>query len=140
MSDDELRNLRRWKAEAMPVLQGLQDVGHALGVPLGTRITAKATVDKALDLRNERDAAVAQHAAWCDWLAAIGFGIDFSTDVPPPCSLAELAEAMHRDDPREAGADWAWCIAEETGQRFGKDDSTTPSPGAPAPAGHDRKA
>lgn len=56
----EVEDLRRWKAEAMEVMSGLQEVGKALGVRLGERITARATIDRALDLRNERDAAVAE--------------------------------------------------------------------------------
>ncbi len=53
----ELRDLRRWKAEALPVLDGLQEVGHALGIGLGQQITGRGAVDAALDLRNERDRA-----------------------------------------------------------------------------------
>lgn len=56
----EVEVLRHWKAEALEVISGLQEVGKALGVGLGERITARATVDRALDLRNERDAAVAE--------------------------------------------------------------------------------
>jgi hypothetical protein len=55
----EIERLRGWKAEALPVLAGLQEVGRALGVPLGRQITARATVNAALDLRNERDEAIA---------------------------------------------------------------------------------
>lgn len=44
---DEVERLRRWKAEALPVIDGLQDVGHALGLPLGTRITGPEAAEKA---------------------------------------------------------------------------------------------
>ncbi|KQP83758.1 hypothetical protein [Aeromicrobium sp. Leaf291] len=57
--------------------------------------------------------------AWCDWLAAICFGIDFSTALPPPCSATDLAEAMHREDPSESVDIWALCVEDNTGQRFG---------------------
>lgn len=60
---NELERLRKWKAEALEVMRGLEDVGHALGVELGERITGRTTVDRALDLRNERDRAVATVAA-----------------------------------------------------------------------------
>lgn len=56
----EVEDLRRWKTEGLEVMRGLQEVGRALGVGLGQRITARATVDRALDLCNERDAAVAE--------------------------------------------------------------------------------
>ena len=48
----EVHSLRRWKAEALPVMDGLQELGGALGLPLGTRITGREAVDAALDLRN----------------------------------------------------------------------------------------
>jgi hypothetical protein len=35
----ELRHLRRWKNEAMPVMDGLQELGRALDIPLGHSIT-----------------------------------------------------------------------------------------------------
>ena len=49
----EVRRLRRWKDEALPVMEGLQELGGALGLPLGTRITGRQAVDAALDLRSE---------------------------------------------------------------------------------------
>lgn len=48
----ELDQLRRWKAEALPVIAGLQEVGRALGLRLGENITGRIAVDAALDLRN----------------------------------------------------------------------------------------
>lgn len=59
----ERDRLARWKAEALPVMSGLQELGHALGIPLGGQITARGSVDLALDLRAERDAARAEVAA-----------------------------------------------------------------------------
>lgn len=58
--DTQFERLRAWKAEALPVIAGLQEVGRALGTPLGQQITARATVDLALDLRNQRDEARAE--------------------------------------------------------------------------------
>lgn len=42
---------------------------------------------------------------WCDWLAEIGFGIDFGSDHTPPCTLNELAGAYIRVDPGLHGCD-----------------------------------
>jgi hypothetical protein len=52
----EVRQLRQWKAEALPVMDGLQKLGGALGLPLGSRITGREAVDAALDLRNKVEA------------------------------------------------------------------------------------
>ena len=35
----EVERLGRWKTEALPVITGLQELGAALGIPLGKRIT-----------------------------------------------------------------------------------------------------
>lgn len=35
----EVDHLRRWKSEASEVMMGLQDLGRALGIPPGERIT-----------------------------------------------------------------------------------------------------
>lgn len=56
----ELERLRRWKEEASEVLIGMQDLGKALGLPLGTRITGTLAADTAECLKAERDEA---HAA-----------------------------------------------------------------------------
>lgn len=51
----EVESLARWKTEALPVITGLQELGSALGIPLGKRITgpdALAAV-KALTARAE---------------------------------------------------------------------------------------
>ena len=40
----EVERLRRWKAEALPVMDGLQELGEALDLPLGTRITGAEAV------------------------------------------------------------------------------------------------
>ena len=41
---DEIARLSRWKEEALPVLDGLQEIGRALGLPLGERITDPAAL------------------------------------------------------------------------------------------------
>lgn len=51
----ELDRLQRWKGEAIPVMLGLQDLGRALDIPLGTRITGEVAAKKAAALVAERD-------------------------------------------------------------------------------------
>jgi len=65
----------------------------------------------------ERDAAQAISVAWVDWLARTGYGIDYRSDIDPPCTLTDLAKAWHRLDPDDHMTidDWAWCITENTG-------------------------
>ena len=50
---DEVERLRRWKAEALPVIGGLQTLGRALGLRPGTSITGAAAAEVAGDLRAE---------------------------------------------------------------------------------------
>lgn len=52
-AEDEVERLRGWKEEAVPILAGLQDLGHALGVPLGHSITGPETAEKARALTAE---------------------------------------------------------------------------------------
>ncbi|MGB3602742.1 MAG: hypothetical protein WBA38_04220 [Gordonia sp. (in: high G+C Gram-positive bacteria)] len=61
---DEVEKLRVWRSEALTVTAGLQDLGKALGVPLGHRITgpdaterAQALVAEVKKLRAEKAAA-----------------------------------------------------------------------------------
>ena len=51
----ERDELRRWKAEALPVLDGLQELGKALGLPLGSRITGTEALAAVERLTRERD-------------------------------------------------------------------------------------
>lgn len=50
----EVERLQRWKAEALPVMDGLQDLGKALGLPLGERITGPAAIEAVERLKAER--------------------------------------------------------------------------------------
>lgn len=68
---EEAARLQCWKDEALPILTGLQEVGQALGLGLGCRITGRDAVDAALDLHNERDKAHAQVAALTERLDAV---------------------------------------------------------------------
>ena len=56
----ERDELRRWKAEALPVLDGLQELGKALGLPLGSRITGTEALAAVERLTRERDEARAK--------------------------------------------------------------------------------
>ena len=58
--DAENERLQAWKAEALPVIAGLQELGRTLGLPLGTSITGEQAADKATELtaENERLRAV----------------------------------------------------------------------------------
>lgn len=51
----EVRRLNRWQAEALPVMAGLQDLGGALGLPLGERITGPAAVEAVERLTRKLD-------------------------------------------------------------------------------------
>lgn len=50
----EVERLRRWKADALPVLDGLQELGKALGLPLGSRITGTEALAAVERLTSER--------------------------------------------------------------------------------------
>lgn len=81
---DEIERLTRWQAEAMTVMDGLQDLGEALGLPLGERVTGPAALAaverlKAYLASSEADAQAVldymhEQPAWCgrcgDHLAA----------------------------------------------------------------------
>ena len=54
---DEVTRLRRWKAEATEVILGLQDLGKALGLPLGERITGTSAAQAAKALRSRAEGA-----------------------------------------------------------------------------------
>lgn len=47
---DEVARLRRWKAEASSLFDGMQDLGRALGLPLGVLITGPAAIEAAAAL------------------------------------------------------------------------------------------
>ena len=53
----EVDRLTRWKAEALPVMTGLQELGKVLGLTLGESITGPSAVDAAHALRVRAEAA-----------------------------------------------------------------------------------
>ncbi|MCR1785332.1 hypothetical protein KVF89_22520 [Nocardioides carbamazepini] len=60
---DEVEQLRRWKAEATTLFDGMQDLGRALGIPLGVLITGPKAVEAAGALRARAEAAESALAA-----------------------------------------------------------------------------
>ena len=66
-----VNRLRAWKAEALPVMDGLQELGDALGISLGQRITgaeAKVAVETLVAQRDEALAEVERIRAGNDRL------------------------------------------------------------------------
>lgn len=57
---EQVERLERWKAEALPVMDGLQELGEALGLPLGMQVTGPAALAEVERLTAERDALAAQ--------------------------------------------------------------------------------
>ena len=53
----ERDRLRGWKADALPVFDGLQELGKALGLPLGSQITGQQALAAVERLTRERDEA-----------------------------------------------------------------------------------
>lgn len=68
----ERDQLRRWKAEALPVLDGLQDLGRALHLAPGRRITGTEAAAAARDAREKLDAL----AALADHMETDGYASD----------------------------------------------------------------
>lgn len=60
----ELTQLRRWKQEATEVILGLQDLGRALGLPLGEQITGRVATETAKQLTDRIQAVEALHVPW----------------------------------------------------------------------------
>ncbi|MDF9717374.1 hypothetical protein [Nocardioides sp. ChNu-99] len=99
----EIERLKRWKAEATSLFDGLQDLGRALGLPLGTLITGPSAVDTARSLRAERDALAARLAA------------QPVAPAPDRDALAEALRDVFRGDEYEENAaaaagegEWSW--------------------------------
>jgi hypothetical protein len=78
----EVASLARWKEEAMPVMDGLQELGKALRLPLGQRITGPAALEAVQQLH---DAA----QAFLDAYDAVGCEVWWPDEVEP---LREVLE------------------------------------------------
>ncbi len=48
----EVERLEHWKSEALEVIDGIQELGHALGLPLGERVTGETALEKARELHS----------------------------------------------------------------------------------------
>jgi len=59
----EVDRLTRWRTEMLEVLRGLQELGKALGLPLGEQITGQAAVVALQDERESHGAAIARAEA-----------------------------------------------------------------------------
>lgn len=53
---------------------------------------------------------------WAAWLAAVAYGVDWRSEVDPPCSLASLAAAYAAHGHTDTAEEAAWCIEQETGE------------------------
>jgi len=93
----EVERLRRWKAEATEVILGLQDLGKALDLPLGERITATAATEVAKRLKSERDEATARSAQLRadvgDWVATASTHMHVGTHGE--CFTCKSFAALH---------------------------------------------
>lgn len=110
---EEVARLQRWKDEALPVIMGLQDLGRALGLRLGTSITGLDAVEAARLLVAERDALTARPTVppgpcWHD------AGVDWPNGVRPRCDLLAGHEGAHQADRGLMGGTAVWPAAEPT--------------------------
>lgn len=100
----ERERLRRWKDEALPVLAGLQELGKALGIPLGSRITGQEALAAVERLTRERDrdrAEVERLRLAADSLLEKAFERAARGQVPA-VNVVEIGEAFGIE--REGGA------------------------------------
>lgn len=143
----EVERLARWKAEALPVLAGLQELGKALGLPLGERITGPKAAKEAAALlaraeKAEAELAAAREAKWeieqqfrelqsesrilpCDAACTDAPEEDCSRHGREPADLWRIIVEVQaqRDEAREALARVEACVQ----------DGTEPVTGEPLP-------
>lgn len=89
-AEAERDRLQHWKDEASPVMIGLQDLGRALGVPLGTRITGELAAEKARALSSQ----VAELRATIDRVRALADA--YETDATYEVSGERRVETIRR--------------------------------------------
>ena len=70
-AEAEVERLARWKAEALSALAGLQELGKALGLPLGEQITGPKAAEEAAALLARAEKAEAELAAAREALARV---------------------------------------------------------------------
>ncbi len=87
----EVESLARWKNEALPVIAGLQELGAALGIPLGKRITGPDALGavQALTERAEKAEQAIQR------VRAIHYAADNDLARTPVCSNCEGRAGVH---------------------------------------------
>jgi len=59
-----------------------------------------------------------------NWLAEVGYGIEFKLTPEPPVTLEALAQAYMRVHPEDDVTleDWIWTITQETGALSGNEE------------------
>lgn len=98
VANAEIRNLRRWKEEALPVLGGLQELGRALSLRPGELITGPAAVIAVESLRANLAAAEVRMAE----LVAQNARLLEDATHGPCMALIEAAEAKRDEWAEEA--------------------------------------
>ena len=98
--------LAAWKAGALPVLDGLQELGRALGLPLGERITGPNAVASAEQIKAERDALRAEARSWEEK------AVDYAEVLE---SVTAERDALREPYLRIAEAARAWAWADRNG-------------------------
>lgn len=121
---DEVERLRRWKAEAISLFDGLQDLGRALGLPLGTLITGPDAVEAAVGLSGEV-ARLRAKVARVEALASEWEGDSLGTDRLCAADLrAALADESAQDGLSRAGTTSvaSGATGDVTGAQIGAQD------------------
>ena len=119
---EQVERLERWKAEALEVMSGLQELGKALGLGLGVQITGPAALAEVARLTAERDALAAQvarvEALGEKWLAMDEANADyFSRERLDPTLAVRVATARQEQLQAALAGSEADTGAEEAGHR-----------------------
>jgi hypothetical protein len=91
---ETVEQLRRWKAEALPVIAGLQDLGRALGLGLGVQITGPVAVEAARVLRSAAAEAERYRSANREHIDTID---ELRAELDECRKRADLAAARHTE-------------------------------------------
>lgn len=98
MSVAEVERLSRWKGEALPVMDGLQELGRALGLPPGARITGPMALAEVQQRATTTAKIRALHSPCGCRVEACGpNGRCRSCQTPYPCETARLFDAKGDD-------------------------------------------
>ena len=115
----EVERLARWKAEALPVLAGLQELGKALGLPLGEQITGPRAAEEAAALLARAEKAEAEVERLRgelskQWLSAGPALFEQTMDAllaraeKAEAALAAAREALARVEAIHGGTHWCF--------------------------------